>query len=63
MQCLHDTLADTRTTEDFNSIQRATLDHHIRSIGGGLAMTRILESLCDTPPGVKTTQEFANAID
>ena len=66
MQCILNTSAGTRTTEDSYIIRRAALDYHIpytTTISGGQAMTRALESLRDIPLGVKTIQEFAKAID
>ena len=66
VQCILNTSAGTRTTEDSYTIRRAALDYHIpytTTISGGLAMTRALESLRHIPLGVKTIQEFAKAID
>ena len=66
VQCILNTSAGTRTTEDSYIIRRAALDYHIpytTTISGGQAMTRALESLRDIPLGVKTIQEFAKAID
>ena len=66
VQCIINTSAGNRTTEDSYIIRRAALDYHIpytTTITGGLAMTLAMESLRHKAVSVKTIQEFAKGID
>ncbi len=66
VQCIINTSAGNRTTEDSYIIRRAALDYHIpytTTITGGLAMTLAMESLRSREVAVKTIQEFAKSID